>query len=356
MKNPLFWKHPLVLLIVGSLLIWLVQQNALIHLKRQEKLLERKYEVISNVASIPAEYYQNMWNYFFAVKNISEIQTKSTLSEKDWEMIQKHEARLEKYRTELQTTIIKAKSVEAQLVLFKNKEIANSWNKFLEIYWRGFYPISREGITEENLNEQLNKAAPYTSKTLRNIFVELGCYNKNAFIENGESDMELINMTKHFAKILISVGVLIAIFLKQPIIFYIIGIIAYFIGAHMCVEYLMKKLWDYIGIKREPIKLTATLGNIDRLIYAFSFVFKQYTFIGIWLGIKIASRLVSYTNITTKEVFDDEARRKNGYLIGNVISLALGLMGGIFIKAILALQVSPIFEATWLTFKNSLSL
>lgn len=119
-------------------------------------------------------------------------------------------------------------------------------------------------------------------------------------------------------------------------IYSVIGIIAYFIIAHLLIENLMRNLWKYVGQERgkeeKGHKLTATLGNIDRIIYAVCFALSKYTFIGVWIGIKMASRLITYTNITNKEEFQKEGERKNLYLLGNITSLVLGLLGGLIIK------------------------
>ncbi len=112
-------------------------------------------------------------------------------------------------------------------------------------------------------------------------------------------------------------------------------ILVFFVFAHKCVENLIISFYVYINSEkpRDSNKLTALLGFIDRFIYAICFAVNQYAFIGLWLSIKIAQRLVQFKPVETKD--DNEIRivgeRKNIFLIGNVISLVLGIMGGYLI-------------------------
>ena len=127
------------------------------------------------------------------------------------------------------------------------------------------------------------------------------------------------------------------------IIFSVTAIVVYFIVAHFLIEFFMKCLWKRIEEKRNPVILTATIGFIDRIIYALSFAFKAYAFIGIWLSIKIVSRLVGYA--TTKENnLEEWGKRRNIYLIGNIFALILGLGGGFLIKFLFNTQVANLLE------------
>lgn len=145
-----------------------------------------------------------------------------------------------------------------------------------------------------------------------------------------------------FLVFLVFVLLLIWIQLELHSILLGIGIIIYFCIIHRYIEGLMDRLWPYIreGKPREPHKLTATLGTIDRTIYAICFALGKHTFvlIGVWFGIKVASRLVGFTKIENQEKFMEEGQRKNVYLIGNVISLTLGLSVGVLIRALIDTQ------------------
>jgi hypothetical protein len=133
-------------------------------------------------------------------------------------------------------------------------------------------------------------------------------------------------------------------------IYSIAAIVIYFICAHFIVEFIMFHLWKCIGKHRKAHRLTASLGFIDRIIYAVCFAVKGYAFIGVWLGIKVVSRLVSYRDPTGKDMsmperekaFREEGERKNVYLIGNAISLVLGILGGIFIKVVFDHQLATL--------------
>jgi hypothetical protein len=129
-----------------------------------------------------------------------------------------------------------------------------------------------------------------------------------------------------------------------------IGIILfYFYLTQKFMESFLTKLWQYIIPSREdprdPNKLTAALGAIDRIIYAICFVVQQYTFVGIWLGIKIASRLIEFKGVEikkngeTSEVIKELGERKNTYLIGNAASLLLGIGAGWLIILLFDLPV-----------------
>lgn len=138
---------------------------------------------------------------------------------------------------------------------------------------------------------------------------------------------------------------LIITFLKPPSAYSFIAIIiAYFSIAQIYIEYLQGNLWEYIyeqkemedeGLTFDEVrgghKLTATLGLIDRVIYAICFILGQYNIIGIWLGIKVASRLIASTGVTGYK-YIKEGEKRNAFLIGNAISLSLGIMAGIIIK------------------------
>jgi hypothetical protein len=138
---------------------------------------------------------------------------------------------------------------------------------------------------------------------------------------------------------------LIIAFLKPPSAYSFIAIIiAYFSIAQIYIEYLQGNLWEYIyeqkdmeaqGLTLDNLrmthKLTATLGLIDRIIYTICFLLEQYNIIWIWLGLKVASRLIASTGVTGHE-YIKEGEKRNAFLIGNAISLSLGIMAGIIIK------------------------
>lgn len=109
-------------------------------------------------------------------------------------------------------------------------------------------------------------------------------------------------------------------------------ILFYFICAHFIVEYTVKRIWLYIKEEWKPNKLTATLGNIDRVIYAILSIFNQYYLIFIYLSIKVIARITVHSSITKDEQIKEIGEKKNAFLIGNIFSLLLGIIGGLLIK------------------------
>lgn len=156
-------RHPIILLLIGSGLIWLVQQRILIEVDREEKALAKKYQILTEASSIHTDYYQNMWNFFLGKIGKEDIET------------------MRGYRERIQSTVARAKSVEIQLpILFTKKETSDNWSQFLKIYHDAWYKLSREGLTEQELNDALNKALPCIDKVIHDIYTDLG-YNKREY-------------------------------------------------------------------------------------------------------------------------------------------------------------------------------
>ena len=134
-------------------------------------------------------------------------------------------------------------------------------------------------------------------------------------------------------------------------IFSITSLLVYFILAHAIMEIILNILWKYLNEPRNSHKLTASLGIIDRLVYAFCFALGIYSFIGIWLGVKVASRLLpTLFGVNDEKAFKFEGQRKNLYLMGNIISLFLGVVGGLLIRFLFTEQC---IEISKYLFKNN---
>lgn len=157
-------KHPIILLLIGSGLIWGVQQSILIKADREDKALTKKYQILTEMSSIHTDYYQNMWNFFLGKRGKEDIET------------------MRGYRERIQSTVARAKSVEIQLpILFTRKEISDNWSQFLKIYHDAWYKLSREELTEQELNDALNKASSSCiDKVIQDIYTGLG-YNKRGY-------------------------------------------------------------------------------------------------------------------------------------------------------------------------------
>ncbi len=131
------------------------------------------------------------------------------------------------------------------------------------------------------------------------------------------------------------IGVIIIFFIFNFLMkssFYLILIFVYLVLAHYFIKDLADNLWLYIGMPRKRQRLTPTLGNIERFIYIFCYVMEQYTFIGIYFGIKIAHRLILPSSAMSEKQLIERGERTNAFLIGNINSLFFGLTGGFLLE------------------------
>lgn len=144
-----FIRHSLFLLLFSGIAIWSLQQS---YLKR-EKIIEKKYEISKSISSICASYYQEIWNHWFAFRD----KTPS-----------------EEYRRNIQRIVAEAKAIETQIpIVFKDKIIYEDWQNILHIFGEANHPISREGISEQQLNKILNSANPLIDDMLNRMYKEL---------------------------------------------------------------------------------------------------------------------------------------------------------------------------------------
>lgn len=144
-----FLRHPLLLIFFSGFGIWILQQQFI----KNEELLKKKFEVTKTILPTYASYSQEIWNHWFAFQN----KTSS-----------------EKYRANIQRIVVEAKGIETQIsILFKDKKIYEDWKQLLHIFWEANYPISREGISEQQLNEKLNLAVPLIDDILNRMYKEL---------------------------------------------------------------------------------------------------------------------------------------------------------------------------------------
>lgn len=148
-----FLRHPIFLLFISGIAIWFIQQNYL----RNEKMLDKKYEILEEMSSIHADYYQKLWNYFYGKQDKEGV------------------GNMREYRREIQSTVARGVSVNTELpILFDNKEISDNWNKFMKTYHDTWYKLTREEVSGQKLNEELNKADPYITKVVQYSYSELG--------------------------------------------------------------------------------------------------------------------------------------------------------------------------------------
>jgi len=143
-------KHPLSLLIVGSLGISCAQHIVFTSIDRSERRLNRKYELLQRASSLPVELYQDTWNLWYSEKNRS----------------RKGEA---KHASNVQSLYVEANAMDAELTVLFGSETSQDWGKFLKIYANAQYPITRDGISEEKLNKELKKAVYYIERVVSDI-------------------------------------------------------------------------------------------------------------------------------------------------------------------------------------------
>lgn len=149
-------RHPIVLIFISAVLIWVVQQCVLTNIARTEKRLDRKYEVLTEISSIYVDYYQEFWNYFFAKEKKEAV------------------GNIKEYRARIQSISTKANALRVELpILFKNKEISTNWNDYLTTYHRAWDKLNSDELTEKELNKMLDEAKPYIDKIIHNISSEL---------------------------------------------------------------------------------------------------------------------------------------------------------------------------------------
>lgn len=144
-----FIKHPLCLIIISGSVIWISQQKYI----ENEEMLKQKFEVMKMVSPLCGSYYQEIWNQWYAFRDKQES---------------------EKYRGNIQRIVVEAKTMETQLpILFKDKTIYKNWQEILRIFWAANYSVSREGISEQQLNERLSPSAPLIDDILNKMYKEV---------------------------------------------------------------------------------------------------------------------------------------------------------------------------------------
>jgi len=142
-------KHPLFLIIVSGGIVWGLQQN---YLQNQEKL-KMKFEIMKKIRPIHATLYQEIWN--------------------EWHAFQNKQSSVE-YRKNIQLAMEKTNEIETQIpILFRDREIYKDWKEILNIFWEAEYPISRQEVTEQQLNEKLNLISPLLDDLLNRMYKEV---------------------------------------------------------------------------------------------------------------------------------------------------------------------------------------
>jgi len=134
---------------------------------------------------------------------------------------------------------------------------------------------------------------------------------------------------------------------------WLLGLLFSVAVGHFVVKWLNFTLRKHIGAELKPVKLTSTIGCIERAIYTILTGLQQYHYIAVFFSIKIAQRFITYTKITNDEELKKAGRHANVFIICNIVSLCLGLLGGALILCLISKQVAV--EQLLRTFVKGLS-
>lgn len=95
------------------------------------------------------------------------------------------------------------------------------------------------------------------------------------------------------------------------------------------VVMMLKKYSKYLNEEdKENGEFTLWLGTIEIFSFALSIVLGVATFIGVWLGIKTLNRW----RVKDKNESPKDASAINIFLIGNLLSVLMGVFGGLLFK------------------------
>ncbi len=142
-------RHPLFIIFITGFFVWPLQQQYMKNVEMQKI----KFEILKRIPAVHASYYQEIWNQRFAFRDKTPSQ---------------------EYRRNIQRLVVEATDIEMQLpFLFKDRKIYENWKESLQIFHDANYPISRDGISEQQLNEKLNSATPLINDILNRIYKEL---------------------------------------------------------------------------------------------------------------------------------------------------------------------------------------
>ncbi len=131
---------------------WLIPK-----IQREQKLADRQYEAISEVAVANANYYQSIWNVYFGLSNNEDTEAR------------RH------YRDQMQAASAQAEGIKAKLaILFRDSRIVEDWQLLMQVYGRTYYPLGRgENLSEATVNQMLTDAAPLWEALSTNMRQEI---------------------------------------------------------------------------------------------------------------------------------------------------------------------------------------
>ncbi len=77
--------------------------------------------------------------------------------------------------------------------------------------------------------------------------------------------------------------------------------------------------------KKNIKKISMLVGILERVLYTTAIIMGQYSFIAIWLGIKVAPKWGKWHEEENRGIF-------NAFLIGNALSIIIAFVGAWVIK------------------------
>ena len=124
---------------------------------RAQKLADRQYDVLAEVAQLNADYYQAVWNVYFAIVGNEEASARRS------------------YREQVQRASSAAQGMKVKLyVLFKDRTIVDDWQGLMQTYHDAYYPLGRsQDVSESDLNERLRPAEGALDSIVRKMRHEI---------------------------------------------------------------------------------------------------------------------------------------------------------------------------------------
>ena len=110
--------------------------------QRELRREDKRFDLLTEVATVSANYYQSVWNVFFSLRDREKPESRRI------------------YREEMQKASAQAQGMYVKLSkLFDNKTIDTEWKQLTEVYHSIYYPLGRgERTTEEAMNQRLVEA------------------------------------------------------------------------------------------------------------------------------------------------------------------------------------------------------
>lgn len=142
--------------LIGALAIVWVNARIMPAVQREQKLKDRQYDILAEIATISADYEQSIWNYFFS------------LTEKEPLENRRHD------REQGQRASSAAQGAQQKLIIFfKDHTIASDWAEAMKVYGSVAESLGIEDITAEELEKRLIGGEDLTKAVAGKIRAEI---------------------------------------------------------------------------------------------------------------------------------------------------------------------------------------